>query len=99
MVFDHRDDRPLIDAEVVDVEPALRRIDVAVLTPSAGPQRRIEGIEEAVLRDRDCRRSARSSRASRRSTSSGVKAIDEAAAVGAIVPSSRISPAVAPRAA
>src|SRR5712691_7518379 len=50
VVLDHRQNRPLIDAEVVDVEPAERRIDGAGLLLAGGGERGIEGVEEAVGR-------------------------------------------------
>src|SRR6266849_1102063 len=51
VVLDHRQNRPLIDAEVVDIEPAERRIDGAGLLLAGGGERGIEGVEEAVRRE------------------------------------------------
>src|SRR5438876_11949778 len=51
VVLDHRQNRPLIDAEVVDVEPAERRIDGAGLLLASGGERGIEGVEEAERRE------------------------------------------------
>ena len=64
VVLDHRHDRTFVDAEVVDVEPALCGIDAAVLELLGRAQRRIEGVEEAVLRIEIRCRSASTSRAS-----------------------------------
>ena len=64
----------------------------AVRHSLARPQRRIEGVEKSVLARRDGA-VALLHRAMAAIDSSGVKTIDEAAAVGAIVPSSRMSSA------
>src|SRR5437773_7101039 len=50
-VLDHRQNRSLIDAEVIDVEPAERRIYRTRLLLASRGERGIEGIEEAVSRE------------------------------------------------
>src|SRR3954468_5927631 len=50
VVLDHADDRPLIDAEVVRIEPRDAVDDAALGNAGAGVTiRRIEGVEKAVL--------------------------------------------------
>src|SRR5262245_3067581 len=44
VVLDHGDDGPLIDAEVIDIDPSLIRVNAAVLELLGGPERRVEGI-------------------------------------------------------
>src|SRR3954470_18048078 len=50
-VLDHRENRALIDAEVIDVEPAERRIHSPDVLLPGGGERGIEGVEEAVGRE------------------------------------------------
>src|SRR5215212_830913 len=49
-VLDHGDDGALVDTEIVDVEPAELRVDAAVLELLRAAQRRVEGVDEAVVR-------------------------------------------------
>src|SRR5437867_10482530 len=51
-VLDHRQNRSLIDAEVIDVEPAKIRIHAAYLLLAGGGECGIEGVEEAVGREK-----------------------------------------------
>src|SRR5216117_3337618 len=51
-VLDHRQNRSLIDAEVIDVEPAERRIYRTRLLLASRGERGIEGVEEAVGREK-----------------------------------------------
>src|SRR5213592_1377926 len=50
-VLEHRQNRPLIDAEIIDVEPAERRVHAADFLLAGGGERGIEGVEEAVGRE------------------------------------------------
>src|SRR2546430_10524479 len=49
MILDHGNDRSLVDSEVVEIDPSFERVDAAVLELLGGAQRRVEGVEEAVL--------------------------------------------------
>src|SRR5258707_2854883 len=49
VVFDHGGDRSFIDPEVVDVEPALSRVDVSARHSTARAQSGIEGVKEAIF--------------------------------------------------
>src|SRR5206468_9515551 len=51
-VLHHRQNRSLIDAEVVDVEPAERRVHGPGLLLAGGREGGIEGVEEAVGREK-----------------------------------------------
>src|SRR3712207_6669236 len=51
IILDHEEDRPLVDPEVVAVEPAAPGHNPAVLDPTAELVRRIERVEKAVLRE------------------------------------------------
>src|SRR6266576_6705457 len=51
VVLDHRQNRSLIDAEVIDVEPAERRIDDAGFLLARCGEGGVERIEKAVGRD------------------------------------------------
>src|SRR6185312_1982238 len=48
VVLDHDQDGALVDAEIVDVEPAERGVDGAGLLLALRGEGRIEGVDEAV---------------------------------------------------
>src|SRR5262249_17909794 len=50
VVLDHGEDRPLIDPQVVDIEPTEIRVDLAARHPLARSEGGIEGVEKAVFR-------------------------------------------------
>src|SRR5207253_5972642 len=49
LVFDHRADGSLVDAEIVDVHPAESRDGTAMTHRYVETEARVEGVEEAVL--------------------------------------------------
>src|SRR4051812_4646638 len=51
IVLDHRDDRTLIDSQIVGVEPAYSRYDLAMVRLDRQLERRIVGIDESVIRE------------------------------------------------
>ena len=94
-IFDHRQDRPLVDAERVAVELADPGDAPAVLRLHLARQGGIERVEEALLGKEVLVLAAGISSIAGIAIP-GTKAMEEVAAVGAMVPSSRISPRAAP---
>src|SRR6476659_735984 len=48
VILDHCDDRPLVDAQIIGVEPADSGNDVAVMRVDVDVERRVERIDETV---------------------------------------------------
>ena len=87
MVFEHRQDRALVDAEMVARHPADAGMDSAAAALEVGEgEARVERILEAIILIRAGM------------VTSGANGIDPPAAVGTIVPSSTTRAELTPRA-